>query len=408
MKITIIGINYAPEVTGIAPYTTGLAEGLARAGHDVSVVTGLPHYPEWRISPGYKATEPTLINGVWVRRVRHYVPTKPSPRGRVLMEASFAQAAVRAGWRKPDVVITVSPTLLSSAAVVAKARLLRIPCGVVVQDLYSRGVVETGAMSGAPARLAAAFEGAVLGSASGVSVIHDRFVDNVEKLGVDRTKVTVIRNWTHLATEEEELVREEVRAAFGWEPSDIVAVHAGNMGVKQGLQNVVAAGKLQGDRDGDNSRVRFVLIGDGNQRRMLEEEAGAVPSVSILDTLPDQEFRSVLKAADVLLVNEKPGVGEMAVPSKLTSYFVSGRPVVAATDPSSGTAHEITLSGAGRLVPPGDPAALLSAVVAVGTDSEAGERMGVLAKRFASTTLDARTAIDSYESWCHSLVARCR
>ena len=52
-RLRIIGINYAPESTGIAPYTTGLAEHLAIAGHEVTVVTGLPHYPAWRIAPGY-------------------------------------------------------------------------------------------------------------------------------------------------------------------------------------------------------------------------------------------------------------------------------------------------------------------------------------------------------------------
>jgi colanic acid biosynthesis glycosyl transferase WcaI len=408
MKITVIGINYAPEVTGIAPYTTGLAEGLAREGHDVTVVTGLPHYPEWRITPGYESRQPTVVNGVSIRRVKHHVPTVPSPRGRVRMEASFAQAAVRARWGRPDLVIAISPTLLSSAAVVARARMLRIPCGVVVQDLYSRGVVETGAMSGTPARLAARFEGGVLATATGVCVIHDRFVDIVEKLGVKRADVTVIRNWTHLSTDEgpSRQSREQVRAAFGWRSDDIVAVHAGNMGVKQYLQNVVAAGRLQDDCDGGNANVRFVLIGDGNQRTVLEREADTVKSVSILDTLPDSDFRGVLRAADVLLVNEKPGVGEMAVPSKLTSYFVSGRPVVAATDPTSGTAHEITLSGGGTLVPPGDPAALLSAVVAVGSDATAGAQMGVRAREFASTTLGAQQAIDAYASWCQSLVTR--
>ena len=76
MKITIVGINYFPEVTGIAPYTTGMAEGLAAYGHEVNVVTGLPHYPEWRIYDGYRSQRSyrEAINGVTVDRLRHYVP----------------------------------------------------------------------------------------------------------------------------------------------------------------------------------------------------------------------------------------------------------------------------------------------------------------------------------------------
>ena len=47
MKILIIGVNYAPETSGIAPYTSAMAEGLQAAGHEVSIITGIPHYPQW-------------------------------------------------------------------------------------------------------------------------------------------------------------------------------------------------------------------------------------------------------------------------------------------------------------------------------------------------------------------------
>ena len=53
MRVLIIGINYSPELTGIGPYTAGLAEHLASRGDDVTVITGLPHYPDWRIAAGY-------------------------------------------------------------------------------------------------------------------------------------------------------------------------------------------------------------------------------------------------------------------------------------------------------------------------------------------------------------------
>lgn len=406
MKITVVGINYAPEVTGIAPYTTGLAEGMARAGHDVSVLTAPPHYPEWRIAAGYeKGRKPEEINGVHVRRVRLGVPVRSGARGRLLLEAGFAQAVLRARWRRPDLIITVSPTLLSAAAVIARARMMRVPCGVIVQDLYGRGVVETGAMSGPLAKAAARFEGTALNSATGVAVIHDRFVDNVEALGVDRSKVEVIRNWTHIGAHIEPTDTGDVRAAYGWHPDEILAVHTGNMGVKQGLDNVVEAARLADARESGRP-VRFVLVGDGNQRAHLEESARNVSRIEFVDPLPHDEFRRVLSAADVLLVNEKPGVGEMAVPSKLTSYFISGRPVVAATDANSGAAYEVTASGAGRLVPSGDPEELLSAVVEIGNDPATASRLAANGRAYATSTLSAAKAIEHYDAWCHTLVAR--
>src|SRR5579859_3986474 len=78
VSVLIIGLHYAPEPTGNAPYTTKLAEGLTAMGHRVEVITGYPHYPQWRIADGYSglSTEES-INGVTVRRLRHTVPSVP-------------------------------------------------------------------------------------------------------------------------------------------------------------------------------------------------------------------------------------------------------------------------------------------------------------------------------------------
>ena len=408
MKITVVGINYFPEVTGIAPYTTGMAEGLAAHGHDVEVITGLPHYPEWRIYDGYRSQQSycETANGVTIRRLRHYVPEKPTPGGRIRMEASFARAVLTSGLGRPAVVIAVSPALLSTAGVVAGARLRGVPVGVIVQDLYGKGVVETGAMDGRSANLAAQFEGRVLRAASGVSVIHDRFIPVLNDVGVDSGAVTVIRNWTHVAESDGPALADsmQVRRQFGWRSDEVIVVHAGNMGAKQGLENVIAAARLATTELGQG-RIRFVLLGDGNQRAALQEQGSGVGSLEFVKPLPDREFRALLHAADVLLLNEKPGVGDMAVPSKLTTYFNTGKPVVAATDQSSGAATEVRAAGAGVIVAPADPRALIDAVLTVARDKAGAARFGEAGKRYSQNTLDRSTAIGRFDAWCHDLAA---
>ncbi|OBG26727.1 glycosyltransferase [Mycobacterium sp. 852002-51057_SCH5723018] len=408
MKIKIYGINYFPEVTGIAPYTTGMAEGLTAYGHDVSVVTGMPHYPEWRIHDAYRSRRSyrEIINGVRVHRVRHYVPRNPRPRNRILMEASFARAALTTTMDRSSVVIAVSPALLATAGVVAAARLRGIPVGVVVQDLYGKGVVETGAMGGKSADMAARFEAQVLRAASGVAVIHDRFVGVLNAVGIDDAGLAVIRNWTHLGlpTEPTSGDSTDVRRRYGWGGDELIVVHAGNMGVKQGLDNVVAAARLAAT-ELPPCTIRFVLVGDGNQRRKLQEDGRRLPTLEFIEPLPDREFREVLSTADVLLLNEKPSVGDMAVPSKLTTYFMTGKPVVGATDQSSAAAGEIRAAGAGVIVPPADPRPLLDAALSIGRDKTAARQFGEAGKRFSREVLDRDSAICRYEKWCHELAA---
>jgi colanic acid biosynthesis glycosyl transferase WcaI len=408
VKIKIVGINYFPEVTGIAPYTTGLAEGLAAHGHEVNVVTGLPHYPEWRVYDGYRSERSyrETVNGVTIERLRHHVPEKPSPRGRIRMEASFARAVLTRKPDRPDVVIAYSPALLSTAGAVASARLQGVPVGVIVQDLYGKGVVETGAMSGRSANLAAQVEGRILRAATGVSVIHDRFVPVLTSVGVDPGAVTVIRNWTHVGAADSQSSADsaQVRRHYGWGADELIVVHAGNMGAKQGLENVIAAARLAA-AELPAATIRFVLLGDGNQRPALQDDGAGVGALEFVKPLPDKDFRALLSTADVLLVNEKPGVGDMAVPSKLTTYFTTGKPVVAATDQSSGAAAEVRAAGAGVIVEPGNPRALVEAALAIGRDKVGAAQYGESGKRYSQNVLDRSAAIGRFDEWCRDLTA---
>ncbi|HZW41527.1 MAG TPA: glycosyltransferase, partial [Agromyces sp.] len=262
LRIAILGLHYSPEPTGNAPYTASLAAGLRRHGHEVRVITAHPHYPEWRVRDGYGGWRRTeTIGGVAVTRLSHYVPPQPSGLRRLLSELSFGARLLVERWGSPDVVLLVSPALFSTAVAGLRVRLTRRrPAHAVwVQDLYSRGVVETGQGGGVVARFMRAVESATLQRAHGVAVIHDRFRDYVvDELGVEHPKVQVIRNWSHVQSAVA-FDRSAVRARFGW-GDETVVLHAGNMGAKQGLENVVEAAR---HADLDGSPIRFVLLGDG-------------------------------------------------------------------------------------------------------------------------------------------------
>jgi len=406
MKILIVGLNYWPETTGIAPYTTGLAEGLAARGHDVKVLTGLPHYPAWRVADEYRGSrgETAIIRNVAVQRVPHYVPGQLTPGARVRMELSFSRMVMANHWDRPNVVIAVSPALLSAAAVVAKARAARIPAGVIVQDIYSHAVVETAQMGGRGAKLTTQLEAAVLRNANGVSVIHDRFAQSVQKLGISGEKTTVIRNWSHVDNNVTAHRAADIRREFGWRDDDVIVMHAGNMGVKQGLESVISAGRLVHQQAAHRS-PHFVLVGDGNRRAALQEMACDVPTVQFIPPVSDEKFGAMLSAADILLVNELPGIAEMAVPSKLTSYFAAGKPVLAATAARSATACEVESSSGGVVVNGGDPEALVHGIEMLAADPALRAQLGAAGQEFARRTLQPEAAIDAYESWCGALMS---
>jgi colanic acid biosynthesis glycosyl transferase WcaI len=402
--LLIVGMHYDPEPSGNAPYTTALARGLVRRGHQVDVLTGVPHYPAWSITQGYGAWKDSASeHGVSVTRLRHYVAGNPTTTRRVAMELSFGVRAAVAVRRGAAVVICVSPALLASALTIArlKSSLHRPAVGLWVQDLYSQGLAEMRQGSSRLGGFAPQFEGRVAGCFDGVGVVHDRFKHQVvTSLGIPPERVDVLRNWTHL-TEGPRTDVVAVRRRLGWRKGETVALHAGNMGVKQALENVVAAAAEAHRRQ---ASVRFVFLGGGNQMSLLRTEAAGLPNVDFLSSLPADQFAETLAAADVLLVNERPDVKEMSVPSKLTSYYTSGRPVVAAVAPDGITASEIELSGAGVQVPPGDPSALLLAIELLAGDLRFANQCGANGRRFYREHLTESAALDRFEAWINKLV----
>lgn len=402
LSILLIGINFAPEATGIAPYSAGLAGELVRRGNRVRVLTAHPHYPQW----AFDGVPPRRTRGATprlvVERFRHRLPLKPGGLSRAVSEISFGVVSSRVRLGRPDVVLLVSPALLSSAISFVRSRIgRRRPVVVWVQDLYSLGLRELSEKPSRLARLVSALEAWLLRHADAVVVIHERFKDHVvRELRVPSKSVTVVRNWSHL-DEPEPVDRSAARGVLGWADDDYVVLHAGNMGLKQGLENVVEAARLADRR---SSRVRFVLVGDGNQRERLEAAAAEVPSLQMLGSLPEAQFQRALAAADVLLVNEKPGVAGMAVPSKLTTYFTTGLPVVAATDPGSVTESEVLLSGGGVVVPAGDPSALLAAVESLAADSSGAAALGREGRKFREEHLSSRASFDIYAQLLQDLV----
>ncbi|MGU3432762.1 glycosyltransferase family 4 protein [Actinomycetes bacterium M1A6_2h] len=411
-RIALLTVNYWPEPSGVSRYTTSLAEGMAARGFDVKVVTGFPHYPSWTVDASHPVN--TIRNGVQLERLHHYVPHKPSPSRRTAMELDFGRKLARSDWMDRDVVLCTSPPLLSASLVAARIAIRRrarrrTPAfGMWVQDLYGRAVIETDAMTGRLARSVTAIEASTMRSADRVAVIHEGFGTHLATgLGVSPRKIDVIRNWSHVAPPTPDK-RTSTRAALGWGEGETIVLHAGNMGAKQGLSNVLDAARLA---DRDNLPVRFVLLGDGHERDGLEENARGIRHLEWLDSIPDDHFVDTLAAADVLLVNEKPGVGSMSLPSKLTSYFAAGTPVLAASDSNSLTARELGRSGAGTRVPPGDPRALVTGALELANNTAKSASQVTAGLRYSSVDLSERVALDHFENWIsrlHDAVRRAR
>ena len=400
-SICIVGVNYAPEITGIAPYTTALARHLVGLGAQVHVVTGVPHYPEWAVQRpyghGFRWEE--VDYGVRLTRRRHVVPRSQGLAGRAMFEATFAAMASSAVLRSSsDVVIAVTPAISAAALGALSGVLRRRPLGVLVQDLTGNAATQSGTTGSRVGSMIARAEYGLLRRADLVGVITPRFGEIAIENGVAPDRVVSLPNFTHI--QPSPLSKAAARAALGWPQHRVLAVHTGNMGMKQGLEVVVEAAALAATTAPD---VDFILVGDGNQRGDLERRAVGLSNIRFVDPLDADLYAHALAAADVLLVNERASVREMSLPSKLTSYFVAGRPVIAAVVPGGITEQVAMRSGACLVIPAGEPESLLAAVVRINGDQALATQLVAAASRFAEAELSAAAALARYSAFAQRL-----
>lgn len=403
LSVLISSTYYWPEASGNAPYVTGLAEYLSARGHEVVVSTSFPHYPEWRSSANVGRARESRA-GVEVRRRRHYVPPVQSAARRALYETALFATGARAMRERRhafDVVVGVSPTLAAASLALVAARTYGAPAGIVFQDLMGRAAVESGVKGGGPvAGVVGQVELRLARQATALAVVSPGFQSYFEARGIEPDKIFRIHNWDLGVAPSAS--REETRARFGWSDAEFVCLYAGSMGHKQGLDNALqAATRLP-------PGVRVVLAGDGSDRPRLEGLAHELRlgNVEFLGVQPPGAYEALLRAADVLLVNQRPSVRDMSLASKLASYFAAGRPVIGAVASTSETGRALIESRGGLLVPPAAPGELAAAIQSLCTDPAKAAELARHGRRYALEHLSADSALAKYERFIESLAER--
>lgn len=417
-RLLIASMYYEPDATGIGPYTTRLAEHLAARGYDVTAVTGMPHYPAWRVEEAYrgKMTVREVRGGVKLLRRRHYVPSRHGALHRAAYEATFlASGLAMLRLPRPHAVLGVVPALSGGVLARIAARRFDVPYGLVFQDLTAEAAQQSGVRGGAAvANVVRIAEAWAAQRASAVGIVAEGFRPYVEAMGVEPSRIRRVRNWTR--TTPVTMTRDDVRARYVWgdaAEARTVVLHAGNMGAKQGLEHVIDAARMAGRAriaqaaaQPEAPELLFVLMGDGSARHALEAMTHryGLDNVRFLPLQPHDMLPNILAAADVLLVNQRGSVRDMALPSKLTAYMAAGRPIVAAVAGDSETARELNWSSGGIVAAPDDPRALLAAIDRVTRDPGLQAHLSNAARDWSDAVLSEANALRSYEQLVASIL----
>jgi len=362
--------NYPPEVNAIATRVYERAAHWVREGHEVTVVTCFPNFPQGHLYAGWKQRlyEEQVVDGMRVIRLPTYIARNEGFAKRSLDFLSYLLAVCFAVPKLPraDVVAATSPQFFAGLAGLIVAVLKRRPFVLELSDLWPASIRAVGALrSGWLLRMLEYLELFLYRRATEIVVLTPAFKEDLVRRGVPPEKVHTVINGVDLhryspRPKDRELVEH-------WQlQNKFVVGYVGTHGMAHDLRNALsAAALLRAEKD-----ICFMFVGDGAEKPMLEQTAREqqLTNVLFLAPQPKASMPGFWSLCDVALVHLKNDpVFADVIPSKIFEAMGMGLPLLLVAPEGEATAI-VKRDSAGLCVPPARPDLLAEAVLRLASD----------------------------------------
>lgn len=370
MKILLLADNFPPERNAVASRVFERAVYWARWGHQVTIVTSVPNFPEGQIFPGYKNRfQVETISGIRVIRVKTFVAANTGTIVRIADFLSYMlMAAIRAALEpKADVIIGSSPQFFAAVAAWITSRIRGTRFVFELADLWPDSVIAVGAMKqNFILKVAGKFELFLYRQSAIVVALTPAFKDNLVRRGIPSEKVAVVINGADVERYKPQSRDRALARDWGIAENDFVIGYIGTYGMAHALSNVLqAAAILQG-----RSRVRYLFVGTGAQKDCLINECRKLQlkNVTFIPAQPKERMPAFWSLCDVALVHLKNNpVFKTVIPSKMFEAMAMGLPILLAA-PEGEAKRILDAEGVGPWVPPEDAAKLAEISIALSED----------------------------------------
>ena len=369
--ILVLTLVFPPDGVSTAIILGELSADLKSSGHDITVITTVPHYNR---DTAAEARQPLVRK--WGRllyrsefegvRVLHVAMPRKTGRivTRLLAWTQFhvlSLIAALALVRRVDVVVAPSPPLTVGVCAWLMGLCYRAPYVYNVQELYPDIAIALGALKNRLAiAVSLALERFVYARARFITVIAPRMRRRILEKAVRPEKVRLIPNFVDVDVMVPLAKANEFSREHGLDQAFVVT-YAGNMGPVQGLDTVLDAASLLSSESG----LIFLLVGEGSsydRLKALSRDRG-LKNVLILPHQPYALVPQIYAASELCIVPLARNAGSDAVPSKVYRIMACARAVLACADSESDLAELVRSAHCGIVVPPGRPEALADAII---------------------------------------------
>lgn len=332
MNILFLSDNFPPEGNAPATRTYEHARYWVRKGHNVTVITCAPNFPEGKVFDGYKNRfyDVSNVGDIKVIRVKTYITSNEGVIRRTLDYMSFMIAGFIAGLfqRNPDIIVATSPQFFCACAGWALSVIKRKPFVFELRDIWPASITAVGAMKESVAiRVLERIELFLYNRADSIIPVTDAFKKELIDRGVYSKKITVVRNGVDLERYKPlDCKDSELSIKYGLEKKFVVG-YVGTHGLAHGLEHIIdVACKLKNE-----DRIRFLFVGGGAARRKVIDKINkkGLNNVVLIDRQPKDMMPRIWSLCDVSLVPLKnKELFRTVIPSKIFECMSMGIPTV--------------------------------------------------------------------------------
>ena len=401
MHILFLTDNFPPEGNAPASRTYEHAREWVKLGHDVTVITCAPNFPEGVLFEGYKNKwyQREVMEGINVVRVKTYITANEGFVKRILDYISFGVMGGIAGLfqTRPDVIVSTSPQFFCACGAWVLSVIRWKPWVFELRDIWPASITAVGAMEKSTViRVLERLEMFLYRRADRIVAVTNSFKTELIARGIDGDKIDVVINGVDLSKYSPSEAKNPALADQYGLAGKFVVGYIGTHGMAHALDKVLAAAALLQDNDD----VRFLFAGGGAERASLERLAAerGLSNVVMMPRQPKEAMPAVWSLCDISLISLRDTpLFTKVIPSKIFESMGMGLPMVIAC-PAGEATEIIESTSSGVMVEPENPEALADCIAGLYSDrtrlAELASASGMSAKSYdrarqAALMLDA-------------------
>ncbi len=405
MQILYFNRSFYPDIEATGQLMTDLCDELVKKGHEITVVAGQSYY----LNNGNK--NPFLqrqhYNSIEIIRGYGSTFSKRFLFLRIVNLAFYFVNAFIGGFmarKKPDLVIVGTDPPVLGLIGIFFAKWYKAKFVYYCQDIYPDVGIVTGKLKN-PILNFFLNQINILSftMADNIVCIGEYMKNRILNKGINENKIVVVHNWANtsvlypiLKDQNEFIKKNNLKNCF-------TIMYSGNLGLTQNLENIIEVAKSFKD----NSKVKFLLIGDGASKLRLQNLVSQynLSNVEFLPYQPKGELKYSLSAPDIHLIPFEKGLSGIMVPSKVYNILACGKPYIGWIEKNSEIHSIASKFKCGITVPPGNIRNMIRAISWSIKHRDKLDEMGLRGREAVIKHFDINISVNKFNETICKLVS---